>query len=127
MLGDAPPKILVVDDEQEVVNSIKVILENANYQVISTTSGREALELAKIHIPDLIILDIVMPEMDGSDVASALEEYPSTAHIPIVFLTGLITKDEEQRLRGEAGKNHILAKPLTSEELIGKIEEVLGS
>jgi CheY-like chemotaxis protein len=76
--------------------------------------------------PDLIILDIVMPYMDGGDVARALAQDASTKDIPIIFLTALITKTEESLGIGiTTGKHHIIAKPFEDEELLTKVKEAL--
>lgn len=128
MLKNLPKKILVVDDEEEIVVRLRNILKRANYDVISTTKGREVLELAKNHQPDLIILDILMPDMEGSEVASVLAQDPSTANIPILFLTGvIITKEEESLLGRKAGKHYLMAKPTTAKELLDMVREVLSS
>ncbi len=118
-------KILVVDDESATLIYLCRILERENYQVISTTKGREAVELAATQKPDLMILDIIMPDIDGGEVASLISSNPNTARVPIVFLTGILTKDEEP-FAGTTGRRHILAKPVTREKLLEMINKVLS-
>ncbi|MBN2483881.1 MAG: response regulator [Candidatus Omnitrophica bacterium] len=128
MSEDIVKKILVVDDEEEVVEFLSTVLSraNPNYKTLACTRGKEAVTLAKIHIPDLIILDIVMPDMEGGEVASILSEDPTTSHIPIIFLTGILTKEEEAS-RTKSGKHFMLAKPTTAEEVTAKVHELLSN
>lgn len=123
----SPKKILVVDDEEEVLTFVGNILKRANYGVISTTRGKEAVELAKNQLPDMIILDIKMPDMRGSEVAVLLSENSSTANIPIVFLTGILDKKKEESLEKIPDKPHyVMIKPTTGEELLEAINKVLS-
>src|SRR3989338_9837668 len=117
--------ILIVDDEKEILDVLSSILKRANYKVFSTTKGREAVDLAKKIIPDVIILDILMPDMSGDEVAVALSECPSTAKIPVIFLTAIITKEEETE-RGNFGRQFVIAKPTTGEKILEMIKNVLA-
>ena len=126
MMSGVPfKKILVVDDEEEILIPVTNILRRANYEVIATTKGKQAVELAINQRPDLIILDIVLPDMGGSEIVVALYNNPSTANIPIILLTGILTKQEEEFLGEKTGKHYIMAKPITGKELLGKVREVL--
>jgi putative two-component system response regulator len=120
-------KILVVDDEEETLTHISNILKRSNYEVVSTTKGKEALKLAANLLPDLVILDIVLPDMGGSEVASALVGNPATAEIPIIFLTGILTKQEEESVGGKTGKRYVMAKPATAEELLETVRKALST
>lgn len=118
-------KILVVDDELDILEGLSSVLRRANYEVRATTKGSEVLELAKGFGPDLVILDIYLPDMEGSEVASLLSQQPATANIPIVFLTGaVITKTEEPSSK-RIGRNYLLAKPTTSAELLDMVKKAL--
>lgn len=121
----ANTKILVVDDEKDILDSLSSILKRAHYEVFSTTKGKEAVELAKKIIPDAIILDIMMPDMSGDEVATALSEYPSTAKIPIIFLTAILTKEEEL-VRGNFGRQFVIAKPTTVETILEMVKNILS-
>ncbi len=80
-------KILVVDDEKDVVELLKFLLEKDGYQVVTAFNGREALASAQENNPDLILLDVMMPEMDGYTVQTQLLDIPNTKNIPIIILT----------------------------------------
>ena len=88
-------KILIVDDENDVLILLKKGLTVKGYFVITATNGEDAIVLARSKHPDLIILDVLMPGMDGPEVDAKLKEDPKTKDIPIMFLTGLYTKKEE--------------------------------
>ena len=124
MIRERTKKILVVDNEEETIFYLSNILKRAHFDVSSTTSGRKTLALAKEILPDLIILDIVMPDMSGGEVAAALSDDVDTASIPILFATGLITKEEENNLlRGE--RYYLIAKPIDLRELFDTIGTIL--
>jgi CheY-like chemotaxis protein len=80
-------KILVVDDEKDVVELVSFLLEKDGYNVVTAANGREALEKVSEEHPDLILLDVMMPEMDGYTVQTKLQENPATKSIPIIILT----------------------------------------
>jgi hypothetical protein len=121
-----PKKILVVDDEEDIAVHLSNILKGANYEVIYTTKGRDALELVKSFKPNLIILDILIPDMEGSEVASILTQDPATADITIIFLTGVIITKKEESWINKTGKHYLMAKPTTTKELLDKVKEVLS-
>lgn len=113
--------ILLVDDEQETLSLLSKTLERQGYETITASTAGEALELAKFKKPHLIILDIVMPDLSGGEVAVILENDSATAHIPIIFLTGIMGKDEET-IKIKAGRQYkLIAKPVVAEELIEKV------
>lgn len=122
-----PKKILVVDDDEQILVPVGNILRRANYRVISTTRGKEAVELARKLRLDLIILDIILPDISGDEVAVALAKNPSTASIPIIFLTVIFTKQDEKFLGKRNGKHYMLAKPATRDELLEMVDKVLSS
>ena len=120
-------KILLIDDEKELNFFLKANLENTGeFDVIVSNRGDEGIELAQREKPDLILLDILMPEMSGDEVAEILLDNPATAKIPIIFLTAMVTKEEtgDVVLKKRGGRNFI-AKPITTEELVGAIKKVL--
>ncbi len=116
--------ILIVDDEKEVLTSLVSILKRAGYKVVATAKGSEAFELARQSNPALIILDIMMPDLSGDEVAAQLLENPATAKIPIIFLTAILTKDEEYR-RGNFGRQFVIAKPATAEKIVELVKSAL--
>jgi CheY-like chemotaxis protein len=120
-------KILLIDDEDDFCFFAKLNLEKTDrYRVFTSNNGKEGIGLAKQYKPDLIILDIMMPGMDGGQVASILLGDESTSGIPIVFLTAMIRKEEILERGGRIGGREFIAKPVTPEDLIEKIEYYLG-
>jgi len=116
MSQETKKKILVVDDEERNLYVLKEILAATGYAVETAQDGFEALEKAKDFLPDLILLDIVMPKMDGYETCRKLKENSSTENIPVVILTALI--DRESRIKGlECGANDFISKPFDPAEL----------
>ena len=119
-------KILIIDDEEDICYFSKSILEGTGkFEVIVTTNAKEGIELAKIHKPALILLDIFMPDMDGSQVAECLLGNESTKTIPIVFLTALVKEKDLEQDTGQIGGRYFIPKPVTSKELVAKVETIL--
>lgn len=118
-------KILAVDDEPSVLALLEKRLVSAGYEVLTASSGKDALEMARKEKPSLIILDILMPDMDGSELAAILHQDPQLNSIPILFLTCLYTKREEQKEGHEIGHNFFLAKPYDPKELLDEIQSLL--
>lgn len=129
MVTAKPKKILLVDDERDVLFYLGNILKRANFEVILSDRGAEAIKLAKEKQPDLIILDIILLDINGGTVATILSEKPSTVNIPIIFLTGIIRKDEELLWRKaggvKTGKRLVVAKPVSKKELLEVISRIL--
>ena len=117
-------EILVVDDEPDQLFVVRYLLEKIDsYKVIPMTSGRECLEYLQHSQPDLILLDIMMPEMTGWEVYNTIQKNPKLCKIPIVFVTG--TCDYEQYIDKKFSKKDFLEKPYDSIELRKRIREVL--
>ncbi|MEB3336509.1 MAG: response regulator [Leptolyngbyaceae bacterium] len=113
-------RILVIEDEAQVRNNIKRILELEDFFVIAAENGRIGLALAQDTVPDLIICDVMMPEMDGYEVLEALKQNPSTATIPWIFLTAKAEKND-LRQGMELGADDYLTKPFLPGELLKAI------
>jgi CheY-like chemotaxis protein len=123
----ATRKILLVDDEVSFIRLLKLNLEQTGkFEVRTENKGSLAVQTAKAFKPDLILLDIIMPDMDGSEVASRLKNDPATRDIPILFLTALVKDQEVASKSGTIGGFIFLAKPITTEELITNIDRTLG-
>lgn len=117
-------KILIVDDERDALFILGRELAGRGYSVISADNGSDAINLAKSEHPDLIILDIWMPDMDGLEVAVRIGEDPETKDIPVIFLTCLFQKKEgEQQCRVVGGKL-LMAKPYSIEGLLVQIDKL---
>jgi len=118
-------KVLMIDDEEEFCRGIKMGLEETGkFDVITAIRGTEGLQLAKTRRPDVILLDIVMPDITGTEVAELLSEDRDTRKIPILFLTALLKKEEEKGFGRSLSKYHIISKPVNLEDLIQKIEAI---
>lgn len=120
-----PAKILIVDDDINTVKFMEIMLTKQSYLVVSATSGLEALELAHRENPDLVILDVMMPGMDGFEVARSLRRHPETAFTPIIMFTA---RDRvEDRLTGyDTGVNIYLTKPIHPADLNANIKNLLA-
>jgi len=125
----AGTKLLVVDDEPDAVLILARTLLARGYRVITAESGLQAVNLAKAEKPDLILLDILMPDMDGTQVAAALQEDPTTKNIPVIFLTCLITKKtQELGLRyHDADRYVFMSKPYDLDNLLAEIDRLIGA
>lgn len=123
----AKTKILVVDDDAGICEFVKLTLEKTRkYDVIVSTSGSEGLKLAELHQPNLVLLDIMMPEMSGAEVAEKLVKNEKTCDIPIAFITGLLTKEDVEKRQGFIHGFLFISKPVTPRELVEEVESVLA-
>jgi CheY-like chemotaxis protein len=119
-------KVLVIDDNASFCNITKMSLEHGGkYQVVTATNGEMGITVAKRTMPDVILLDIKMPSMDGGEIAERLQEDSTTSKIPIIFLTGLVKRNEVEAGGGYLSGHPFMAKPFRTEELMKRIEDVL--
>jgi DNA-binding response OmpR family regulator len=125
MLGHVKPKILVVDDEPEAVELLEFNLKQAGYAVTTAGDGAEALKRARTQSPDMIVLDVMLPEMDGFEICKSLRLDSTTAKIPIIMLTAKAA--EIDRVLGlELGADDYLTKPFSPRELLLRIKKILA-
>jgi two-component system, sensor histidine kinase and response regulator len=117
-------KILIVDDEPNIVKMVVSRLQANGYDVLSAYGGNEGLEKCKLYKPDAVILDIMMPDIDGTAVAEKLKEDPETSSIPILFLTAAVRSSELPNNQ-KIGGHYILAKPFIAEELLRMLKRIL--
>ena len=123
-IADAPSRVLIVDDERRNVELLKVLLAPEGYLLLTATSGEEALNLLTDQKPDLILLDVMMPGMDGYAVAGKIKENPATRNIPVIMLTAL--DDRNARMLGlNAGAEDFLTKPVDRAELCVRVRNLL--
>lgn len=123
--GRKPNTILVVDDEDDVINLVSFNLRAAGFQVRVARDGVEAIELARRERPDLIILDLMLPEMDGISVCEVLRKQPASANTPVIMLTAWAT--DRARLVGlQAGANDYITKPFSPRELVRRVQSLLA-
>ncbi len=112
--------ILLVDDEMSIRKTVSRRLEREGYRVLTAGSGEEGLRLAAEHLPDLILLDIMMPKMKGRDMCAKLKADPKTAHIPVIFLTALGLADHI-KAGMDLGADDYIVKPFEADELKERI------
>lgn len=119
-------KILLVDDSATVLMMERMILAAERFEVLTANNGLEAQEKARRELPDLILMDIVMPKVTGLEACKALRADPATSHIPIILVT---TRGEPQTVEQgyEVGCNDYVTKPVNSSELLSKIRNILGA
>jgi CheY-like chemotaxis protein len=116
-------KILIIEDNKDNSDLVSYLMESAGFEVLIAMDGFKGLALAAEHVPDLIVLDLMMPEMDGWEVAEKLRTDPTTAEIPIVVVSALA--DSESKRRGkEFGVVGYITKPL--EDIVAFSEEIKG-
>ena len=117
-------KVLIVDDEQDVLELLVYNIKQANYQVITAEDGKEALWKVKVFSPDIIVLDIMLPVLSGFDVCKTLKSDPKYSRIPILMLTARAA--ENDRIKGfESGADDYLVKPFSMRELLIRIKKLL--
>ena len=117
-------KIMAVDDEPDIVKLVKISLEMANFEVVEAFGGQEALDKVQAAQPDLILLDIMMPDINGFQVCEKIKADPATKHIPVILLTAKGQRgDAEQGLN--AGADDYIIKPFDPYELGEQVFEML--
>lgn len=118
-------KILVVDDEQDIAGAIAIRLKSSGYEVITASDGMEGLQKARIENPDLILLDVMLPKLDGYKVCRMLKFDERYKRIPIIMVTGKFS-DEDKRKGLEVGADHYILKPFDHKELLSAMDSILA-
>jgi DNA-binding response OmpR family regulator len=122
--GDRPV-VLVADDDDDIRDLVAFRLDRAGYEVLRAGDGQQALDLAKEHVPDLAVLDVMMPKLTGYDVTRELRADAATSRIPVILLTARV--QEADVARGfEAGADDYVKKPFSPQELKARVQAVLG-
>lgn len=120
-MTDVPTRILVVEDEPQMQKLLRMALASEGYRVVEATKGREAIDLARTHNPDLVLLDLGLPDMDGTDVTKALREWSAR---PIIVISA--RGQEEDKIRAlDVGADDYLTKPFATGELMARIRVAL--
>jgi CheY-like chemotaxis protein len=120
----APNKktILIIDDEEDFTHFVKLNLEQTgNFEVLTASNGPDGIEMANHYQPDLILLDIIMPTMTGTQVAEALRNNKATKDIPIIFVTAIVKRGEVGSKDYQFGGNYFVFKPVKLDELLSEI------
>lgn len=122
------PRILVVDDTPAILDLVRVCLEAEGYVVATCLQSREALRIARAHPPDVVMLDVVMPELSGWEVLAQLRAEPSLAQVPVIVCTAYVPEalGRLAELRGPSGDGHVglLPKPFEVDELLEVVSSV---
>jgi DNA-binding response OmpR family regulator len=119
------PLVLVADDDPDILSLVKLRLERSGYDVVSAGDGEQALETAMARAPDLALLDVMMPKLDGYEVTARLRQEAATRHLPVILLTARV--QESDIARGvEAGADDYVKKPFSTHELRDRVQAVLG-
>lgn len=117
-------KILIVDDEQDIVESLKFVLETANFTCYCAYNGEDGLRLAKELVPDLIILDVMMPKINGFKISRLLKYDAKYKNIPILMVTAR-TQEEDKLIGEETGADEYITKPFELDKVLKKVEQYL--
>ena len=120
-------KILIVEDEEDIIELLSAIFDDfGDYEVLSARDGEEALKIAQVDNPDIILLDIQLPKLNGYKVCKLIKSDPAMSHIKVLLLSGIVQNSDWLRAR-EAGADGYIAKPFSSTVLVEKVEELLSS
>jgi DNA-binding response OmpR family regulator len=119
-------KILCIEDEPQAVHLLRLILEEQGYQVVAANGGRAGLEAMRIEKPDLIVLDLMLPDMDGEDVYQRIKHYDERNEIPVIVVTAKAAPIDKALWVHIAGVDDYITKPFGPSELVAGIERVLA-
>jgi DNA-binding response OmpR family regulator len=119
------PLVLVADDDPDILALVRFRLESGGYDVVAANDGEEALRLAVVRAPDLAVLDVMMPKLDGYEVTTRLRQNEGTRTMPVILLTARV--QEADIARGfEVGADDYVAKPFSPQELGARVQAILG-
>lgn len=126
MVSFKSKKVLIVDDEKDILDSLSEFLKRSGYEVLVADNGTEGFSLIKKELPHLVILDLMLPDMDGSDIAASMLLDPLLRDIPVIFLTAVLTKTEQEKSGTSIANRCIVAKPCRSEEILAHVKNRIG-
>lgn len=118
------PKILIVDDEPEIVDMLQTILDMRGYETVGAYNGTDGLLMTRVDSPDLIILDMMLPDIEGVEVCRIVRSDPSTADVPVVFLSARTAQTEVERGLA-AGANAYMTKPVNLPRLFDELKKLI--
>jgi two-component system, cell cycle response regulator len=120
------PRILIVDDHPDMLDTLEHLFSFFQFDVLRAENGKQGLEMAGKHIPDIILLDALMPVLDGFETCKLLKKKRTTRSIPVVFLTAEYKEEKDRQLAMQLGADDYIVKPYNSQELVKRIKAVLG-
>ena len=118
-------RILVVDDEPDIVHFVVRILEGRGHQMSVARDGLDAIERIKKELPDVVVLDLNLPKLDGYEVCRRIKEDPATSHVPVVMMTAAYVSVDDARTGQSAGADEYVIKPFLREVLIHNVERLI--
>lgn len=125
MTGNGQPLILIADDDPDILALVSFRLERAGYEVVQARNGEEAVQVALARRPDLAVIDVMMPRIDGYEATRQLRQQEETSRMPIILLTARV--QEEDIARGfDAGADDYVRKPFSPQELGSRVQAALG-
>lgn len=116
-------RVLIVDDEEDTLKLLKIIVELSGYEADTTLNSLDALTMAQVEQPDVVLLDIMMPRLDGFQLCKMMRANPKTRNLPVIFVTAYSALDLDDR-RKASGGDMVLSKPVSMDQLIEAIEKV---
>lgn len=119
-------KVLVVDDEESIQLLLTDLLEEQGYAVTVASDGQTGLSQAKEILPDVIVLDLMLPKMHGSAIKAALRANEVTRSIPIIFLSGMVSREDSETMDNQLSGDYLLSKPFNDAELFDLLKKILG-
>jgi DNA-binding response OmpR family regulator len=118
--------VLVADDDEDILTLVNTVLERAGYEVVATRDGAEALAAAMQRRPDLVVLDVAMPEVDGLEVLRRLRAHASTTDVPVLLLSARVQEDDVKR-GFDTGANAYVQKPFSPRDFCDRVNELLAT
>lgn len=125
-MADKVRRVVYIEDEQEMIDLVRIILSRKRYEVLGASGGREGLDLVKRTLPDAILLDLMMPDMDGWEVFQQLKADETTRAIPVIVLTAKAQNIDKVLGLHIAKVDDYIAKPFTPKELLDSLEKFIG-
>jgi DNA-binding response OmpR family regulator len=120
-------KILIVEDEEDIIELLSAIFDDpGGYEVLCARDGEEAFRIAQLNNPDIILLDVILPKLNGYQVCKLIKSDPAMSHTKIIMLSGMVQNSDRRKAR-EAGADGYITKPFSSTALVEKVEELLRS
>jgi DNA-binding response OmpR family regulator len=124
VVAESNKRIVYIEDEQEMIDLVSLILSRKGYEIIGANGGREGLEIVKSELPDLILLDLMMPDLDGWDVYQQLKAEEDTSNIPVIVITAKAQNIDKVLGLHIAKVDDYISKPFSPQDLVKSIERV---
>jgi len=125
-MAEINKKVVYVEDESEMIDLVRLILNRKGYEVIGANGGREGLDAIRQNLPDLVLLDLMMPDMDGWDVYQQMKSVEATRDIPVIVITAKAQSIDKVLGLHIAKVDDYISKPFSPQELVDSVEKVIG-